>query len=47
MHDYGIIEAFRSIFGVTVVALGKQGKYDVNKSKKDTDVPYLFWQMVL
>ena len=23
MHDYGIVEAFYSLFGVTVVALGK------------------------
>ena len=47
MHDYDIIEAFYSLFGITVVALGKQGKHDVNNSRKNTDAPYLLSQMVL
>ena len=47
MHDYVIIEAFCSLFGVSVVALVNREKHDVKKSKKDTDASYIFWRMVL
>ena len=41
------MKAFYSLFGVLLLHQVNRGKDDVNKSKKDTDAPFLLWQMVL